>query len=305
MGERQRLPLPRHLWRAAPLLLAAASLFWAGNAIVGRAMHAEIPPVALAFWRWTGAFIVSLPFAWQPLAKDWPILLRHWRSLVILSLTGIALFNTLFYRGLDQTTAINGVLLQSTMPLMILLSSAVIYRERPGLLQTVAILISLLGVLEIAAHGSLARLAALKLNPGDVWVLAAVVSYALYCSLLRSRPPVHPMSFVAASFALGALMLIPLYVAEVLSGAVVRITPATLGSFAYVAVMPSVVAYLCFNRGIELIGSARGGQYIHLLPVFGVLLAVALLGERLYSYHLVGIVLIAAGLALAARPGVR
>ena len=291
--------MPSRIWRVAPLLLAAASLFWAGNAIVGRAFHAEIPPVSLAFWRWTGAFLVTLPFAREPLGNDWPTLLRHWRSLLILSLTGIALFNTLFYRGLDQTTAINGVLLQSTMPLMILLASALIYRERPSLTQTIAILISLLGVLVIAVHGSLARLGALSLNPGDVWVLAAVASYALYSSLLRSRPPVHPMSFLAASFALGALMLLPLYVAEICSGAVTRITPGTLASFVYVALMPSCIAYLCFNRGVELIGSARGGQYVHLVPVFGVLLAVLLLGERLYLFHLFGAVLIAVGLALA------
>ncbi len=298
----ERLPsMPARIWRMAPLLLAAASLFWAGNAIVGRAVHAEIPPVSLAFWRWTGAFLVALPFAWEPLGNDWPILLRHWRSLVVLSITGIGLFNTLFYRGLDQTTAINGVLLQSTMPLMILLASALIYRERPGLSQTIAILISLLGVLVITVHGSIARFGALSLNPGDVWVLAAIASYALYSSLLLSRPPVHPMSFLAASFALGALMLLPLYVAEVLSGAVARVTPGTLAAFAYVAVMPSFVAYLCFNRGVELIGSARGGQYIHLVPVFGVLLAVILLGERLHLFHLFGIALIAAGLALAAR----
>lgn len=247
------------IWHIAPLLLTSASLFWAGNAVVGRAVHDQIPPVSLAFWRWTGAFLVVLPFALQPLGRDWPILLRHWRSLLILSATGIALFNTLFYRGLDQTTAINGVLLQSTMPLMILLVSAIIYRERPNLADTVAILVSLAGVIVIAARGSLARLASLSLNPGDVWVLAAVASYALYSSLLRSRPPVHPLSFLAASFAIGSLLLLPLYLAEARSGAVTRITPGTLAAFAYVALMPSVVAYLCFNRGLELIGSARGG----------------------------------------------
>lgn len=289
------------IWRVAPLLLASASLFWAGNAIVGRAVHAEIAPVSLAFWRWTGAFIVVLPLALPSLRRDWPLLLRHWRSLLILSATGIALFSVLFYRGLDQTTAINGVLLQSTMPLMILLISAIIYRERPSLRQTLAILVSLAGVIVIAAHGSPARLASLSLNPGDVWVLAAVVSYALYSSLLRSRPPVHPLSLLAASFALGALLLLPLYLAEALSGAVTRITPATLAAFAYLAVMPSVAAYLCFNRGLELIGSARGGQYIHLVPLFGVLFAIALLGERLHAFHLVGIALIAAGLMLAQR----
>lgn len=289
------------LWRMAPLLLATASLAWAGNTVVGRAVHATIPPVALAFWRWAGAFLVVLPFASGPLRRDWPILLRHWRSMAVLSLTGIAAFNTLFYRGLDQTTAINGLLLQSAMPLMILLASAVLYRERPTLRQTIAILISLAGVAVIAARGSLARLGALSINPGDVWILAAVASYAIYSSALRDRPPVHPLSFLATSFALGTLMLLPLYLIESATGDNPVLTPGTVAAFAYVAVIPSCLAYLCFNRGVELIGSARGGQYVHLVPVFGTLLAMALLGERLRGFHLVGIALIAAGLALAAR----
>jgi drug/metabolite transporter (DMT)-like permease len=295
------LAAPARLWRMAPLLLATASLSWAGNAVIGRAVHATIPPVTLAFWRWTGAFFVVLPFALEPLRRDWPVLLRRWRSLAMLSFTGVGVFNTLLYRGLDQTTAINGLLLQSAMPLMILLASGLIYRERPTAHQTIAILISLAGVAVIAAHGSLAQLGSLSVNPGDAWILAAVASYALYSSLLRGRPPVHALSFLAASFALGALMLLPLYLLESLTGATVAITPGTLAAFAYVAVMPSFVGYLCFNRGVELIGAARGGQYVHLVPVFGTLLAMAFLGERLHTFHLAGIALIATGLALAAR----
>ncbi len=290
------------LWRMAPLLLAAASLSWAGNAVVGRAVHGVIPPVSLAFWRWTGASFIVLPFARGPLRQDWPVLIRHWRSLVLLSFTGVALFNTLFYRGLDQTTAINGLLLQSAMPLLILLASRLIYRERPTLTQTIAIVVSLVGVVVIAVHGSFARLATLSFNPGDLWVLAAVASYALYSSLLRSRPPdVHALSFLAASFALGALMLLPLYLGESFAGIAAAITPGTLAAYAYVAVVPSFLGYLCFNRGVELIGAARGGQYVHLVPVFGTLLAMAFLGERLHAFHVAGIALIGAGLALAAR----
>lgn len=295
------LAAPARLWRMAPLLLTAASLSWAGNAVIGRAVHTTIPPVTLAFWRWTGAFLVVLPFALAPLRRDWPVLLRHWRSTALLSLTGIAIFNTLLYRGFDQTTAINGVLLQSAMPLMILATSGLIYRERPTARQTTAILISLAGVAVIAAHGSPARLASLSINPGDAWILAAIACYALYSSLLRDRPPVHALSFLAASFALGALMLLPLYLAERMSGAYPIITPGTLAAFAYVAVLPSFVGYLCYNRGVELIGATRGGQYVHLVPVFGTLLAMGFLGEQLHAFHLAGIILIAAGLALAAR----
>lgn len=155
----------------------------------------------------------------------------------------------------------------------------------------------------ISANNDLAEVPArVGGHPLTLTVIAALADYALYTALLRLRPAVHPLSFVAATCGLGALMLAPLAAWEMGAGAALRPTPLALGGIAYVCLVPSALAYLCFNRGVQLIGAARAGQYVHLMPVFGTVLAVLLLGERVRAYHFVGIALIAAGLLLASSP---
>jgi drug/metabolite transporter (DMT)-like permease len=291
------------LWHAPTLLLSFAALSWSGNFIVGRAVRDSVPPVALSFWRWTVGLLIILAFAWPHLRRDWPLLRRHWRILLLLSAAGIAAFNTLIYLGLQSTTAINALLIQSAMPVVILLFSFLLHRERTHAAQILGIAISFAGVAAIASQGSLAALMALSLNIGDGWVLAAVVSYALYSTLLRHRPQVHPLSFVAASFALGAVMLLPLLAWEIAAGHTLKLDAAAIGAIAYVGLFPAVLAYLCFNRGVQLVGPNQAGQFLHLMPVFGSLLAVGLLGERLEFHHILGIGLIAVGLILGLRAG--
>jgi drug/metabolite transporter (DMT)-like permease len=287
------------LWVSPAVLLGFATLCWSGNFVLGRAVHAVVPPVALSFWRWTGALILVIGFAWPHLRRDRAALLAGWRELLLLSALGVAVFNTLVYLGLRTTTAINGVLMQSTMPLLILLASFVLFRERVPWLQLAAVGISLVGVAVIVARGSLQALRALTVNPGDGWILLAVGCYALYSVLLRRRPPVHALSFLGATFALGALLLLPVYLWEHLAIQPLRPGPVALAAIAYVALFPSLLAYLCFNRAVELIGANRAGQFLHLMPVFGSLLAALFLGERLQGHHLAGAALIATGIGLA------
>jgi drug/metabolite transporter (DMT)-like permease len=287
------------LWHAPYLLLALTALFWSGNVVVGRAVYQDLPPVTLAFCRWTLALLIMLPFAWPHLRRDLPQLLRKWRILLILSALGIAIFNTMIYAALHTTTAINAVLLQASMPLVIVLCSFMLFGERPGPRQVVALLVSLVGAVVIAAHGSLASLLALTINTGDTLVLLAVVGYALYSALLRRRPAVHPLSFIAASFGLGSAMLLPALVWEHFSGPALHPSGNALLAILYVAVFPSLLAYLCFNRGVALIGANRAGQVVHLMPFFGSVLAIAFLGEAFHAYHAAGIALIGAGIAVA------
>ena len=282
-------------------LLVLAVLFWAGNFIVGRAVRDAVPPIALAFGRWTGGFLVVMLFARQHLLRDLPALLRSWRIMLLLSATGIAAFNSFIYTGLRTTTAINAALEQSIMPVVILLYSYLIFRERVSLAQAAGVLISLSGVIVIVTRGEPLALFNIPLNVGDAWVLAAVLAYAAYSALLRLRPRVHPSSFVAATFLVGALMILPFFVAEELSGDVLQARPATFLAIGYVAVFPSVLAYLCYNRAIELIGANRAGQFMHLMPVFGSVLAILLLGEEFRFFHLGGALLIFAGIVLAMR----
>jgi drug/metabolite transporter (DMT)-like permease len=287
------------LWNSAWTLLVLANLFWAGNIVLGRGVVGIVPPVTLAYWRWTGAFLVAIGFAWPYLRRDAALLRRHWRMMLLLSATGIASYNTMSYIGLTGTTALNVLLLQSAGPLIIILWAFLLLGERPSPWQSAGVLLSLVGVAMIAAHGSLDTLLHLSVNRGDLWVLGAMAIYGIYAAMFRLRPAVHSMSFLVATMGMGSVMILPFYLWEIAEGGRIQGGAPAWLAMLYIAVFPSFVAYLFFNRGIELIGATRAGQSWHLMPVFGSILAVLFLGERFRFYHAVGIALIAAGIVLA------
>jgi drug/metabolite transporter (DMT)-like permease len=298
--------VPKRFWNSAWTLLGLANLFWAGNIVLGRAMAGTVPPITLAYVRWTGAFLVAVGFAWPYLKQDAPALLRHWRLMILLGATGIATYNTMSYIGLTSTTALNVLLLQSAGPLIIIIWAFALFRERPTLWQSAGVMLSLVGVAVIAAHGSLQALLHLTLNRGDVWILVAMLIYGSYAALFRLRPSVHSLSFLVTCMGIGSMLILPFFAWEIAQGGrIVGGLPAWL-ALMYIAVFPSFIASLFFNRGIELIGAARAGQSWHLMPVFGSILAVLFLGETFYAYHAAGIALIAAGIVLASiRAGAR
>jgi drug/metabolite transporter (DMT)-like permease len=292
-------PCRIRLWHSAWPVLALANLLWAGNIVLARGLGGAVPPVTLAYWRWTGAFLVALPFAWKRLRRDLPVLGQHWRMMLLLSATGIATYNTLCYIALSSTSALNVLLLQSAAPVVILVWAFLLFGERPGLRQAAGIALSLGGVAAIVSRGSLEVLMHLALSRGDAIVVLALAIYSLYCVMFRRRPTVHPLSFLIAAMGTGSCMILPFYLGELAAGA--HITGGTAAWFAlgYVAIFPSFVAYLLFNRGIELAGPGAAGQSMHLMPVFGSVLAVACLGESFRPYHAAGIALIGAGILLA------
>lgn len=292
---------PRTLKDRPYLLLTLAVLFWAGNFILGRAFHADIPPIALAFWRWAVAALLILGPALKHLRRDRATLWRHWPIVLLLSAIGIAAFNTLAYTGLQYTQALNAFLMQSLMPVLIVALSFLLFGEKVAPRQGLGILVSLAGAVTIIARGELAALMTLQFNRGDLLVFTAIVCYAGYSALLRKRPPVHPLSFIAVTFWLGTLIILPLYLWETFAVRALQPQPTTLLVIGYVALFPSIVSYLCYNRGVELIGANRAGLFIHLMPVFGSIMAILFLGERFVWYHALGIGLIAAGIHLATR----
>lgn len=297
-----RAPI-KWFWNAGWLLLSLASLFWAGNAVVGRAVSESVPPMGLSFWRWVVAAALLAPLAWPHLKRDWPELRKAWLVLAALAAFGLSGFTVLFYLALHSTTAINSVLLQSVTPPLILAFSFLIFRERAGWPQLAGLVVSLAGVAVIVAEGEPSKLQALRLNLGDGLVMLAVVGYALYSTLLRRAPRVHALSLLAVLALISIAFLAPLYAVEHLRGEVMAPDVPTLASLAYVAIFPSMLSYLFYNRGVELMGANRAGQFVHLMPAFGAILAVLFLGEALRLFHLAGGVLIGAGIALASRKG--
>lgn len=194
-------------WSKPYLLLSFTALFWAGNSIVGRATHDIMPPVALAFWRWTLALVFLLPFAWPHLKRDISKLKMSLSWVLLLGALGIGTFNTLLYTGLQTTTAVNGLLLQSMQPALILMLGAIVFGERVRLVQILGIALSITGALMIILRGDLTALVALEFNPGDLVIIAAVIVWSFYSVLLRKRPVVHPLSFLAATFAVGVVVM--------------------------------------------------------------------------------------------------
>lgn len=285
-------------WQAPYLLLPLAPLFWSGNFVLGRAVRGAVPPIGLAFWRWAIAALILVGFSWRHVARDWPIIVRYRGVLLLLSLLGVASFNTLVYLGLQWTQAVNGLLLQSMMPVMIVALSYVLFRETvtPG--QILGIVISLVGVVVIAGQGDVSVLRTLSLNRGDGLILIAVAAYAAYSVLLRKRPKLHPLSFLSVTFTTGALLLLPAYLWEHFGGRQVNVNPQTVFAISYVVIFPSILAYFCYNRGVELVGANRAGLFIHLMAVFGSVLAVLFLNEAVRLYHGIGIGLIVAGIVL-------
>jgi drug/metabolite transporter (DMT)-like permease len=283
------------------LLLSITALCWAGNAIVGRLAAGHIPPVTLSFLRWSLACLVVLPFAWKHLVRDWAAIRRHLGTMVVLSVTGISAFNTLQYWALEHTQALNTLLLQSAAPLFVAVWSLILLGIRLTLAQAGGIVLSLTGVLVIMLHGDLTALSGIALNKGDIIFTVALVIFGLYSVLSLKRPKIHGLSFVAFTFGCGATCLLPLWIWELSSRPVMQLDGTNLLALFYVAVFPSTLAYLCFNRGVQLIGANRAAPFFHVVPVFGSAMAIAFLGERPQLFHIIGFALVLTGVVVASR----
>jgi len=291
----------RRLFDNPYLLLALASLFWSGNHIVGRSITGLVPPFAIATLRWLIAAVVLWPIARPYLARDWPLIRRHGGVLVFLGMTGGALFGALQYLGLQLTTALNASVLNSLAPVLIAAFGAIRFRDRLTRLQALGIAISLAGALAIVTRFDMRALAGLTLDTGDLVIVLNMGVFAIYAIYLRRRPPIHWLSFIFVLSVVSALGTMPLFAWEHLSGARLQPTWPTALAIAYVAIFPSVLAFVFWNRGVEAIGANRAGVFLHLVPLYSAVLATVLLGERLMGYHVLGFALILTGVRLAAR----
>lgn len=284
------------------LLLSLMALFWAGNQVVGRAVAGHIPPIALSFLRWAAATLIILPFAWEHLKRDWPAIRPNWLFVTFLGVLGGGAFNTLQYMALNYTTVLNTLVLTSTGPILIALACVILFRDRLTAIQVVGALISMAGVLTVIARGHLEVLTRLTLNRGDLLILLAMAITGVYTACLRLRPNTHWLSFLFVQFLASAVFNAPLMLSEAsVLGTPPQADLTTLLATLYVAIFPSILAYYCFTRGVDLIGGVRAGIFLHLIPVFGALMAIGLLGEPLAVYHVAGFALVLTGVTLTSR----
>ena len=292
-----------HSASAAYTLLTLTALFWAGNWVIARAMQGYMSPIAMAFWRWFAAFLLLLPFVLRPMSAEWPAIRRSWKILALLGVIGVCAFNTLTYTGLKFTTATTGVLLNSVIPILVIAIGVVFLREPVSGRQVCGVATSLAGVLAIITQGDLDALRHLRLNPGDLWVLGAMLCWAVYTICLRWRPrELSSMAFTGAIMAIGVAALLPIFTWDYQAGQRTLWSARTLAAVTYWAVFPSVLAYFFWNAGVARVGAERASTFLYLMPVFGALLASIFLGESLLWYHYVGAMLIFSGILIASRP---
>ncbi len=279
------------------LLLVLTTLFWSGNFVISRGMHASMPPMALSFWRWALAFLILAFFGMRHLRADKKLALQHKKFLIIQGLLGVTGFNSLIYLAMQTTTAINAALVNSCTPIIIVLISWARFKDRLSLRQCLGVAISLCGVLLIISRGDLSSLLQLQFNSGDILVFLAACLWAFYSVNLKKYPSgLHPLAYQTAIAMVGLTALLPLYLLEIASGKTLLVTPGSVVTIIYVAVFASVLAFIFWNRAVSMLGANIAGPFIHLMPAFSTILAVFFLGETLTQNHLMAILLIFGGI---------
>ena len=282
------------------LLLTLSALIWSGNFVISRAMNDVIPPAGFVFWRWVVALVVLAPIALPRLRREWPLVRGNLQLIGICGLFGVTLFNFLIYTAMHTTTAINAALVNSAIPVFIIMFARIFYGQKVSLRQHTGITLSLAGVATIILQGDPSRILTLSFNRGDLLVLLAAVAWGLYSVAIRRYPQgLNPFLFLFCIAACGLVFLVPFYAWEIAGGQLMTPNTPTLLSIAYVGVLASVVAFTAWNSGLRKVGPHIGGQFVHLMPAFSTILAVIFLGERLHLFHVAGITLIFVGIICA------
>ncbi len=298
-----RAGLIHSAWTSPIFLLVLTTVIWSGHSIVGRLAVGQIGPMTLVCLRWAVALVPILMTARPALRQDWPLIRAHWRYVAVMGALGYTGFNALFYVAAHKTSALNLSIIQGGIPALVLIGARVFLGLRFSSLQGLGALITMVGVAAIAAQGDPVRLAALAFNMGDVLMLIAVVFYAGFTIGLREKPPVSGLSLLAGMAVAAFVTSVPLMIWEIASGGFIRPTPTGLATLVYAAFGPAFFAQVLFMRGVELIGPGRAGVFVNLVPVFGAIMAVVLLGEPFAAYHVIALLMVVGGIAIAQKGG--
>ncbi len=274
-----------------------ATILWSGNFIVARDIKDIVDPYSLSFYRWLLATIILLPFAIVPLIKNIVIVKRHFIYLSIVSILGVSLFNTLIYVASHTSSALNLSIISITFPIIVIIISRVIFKEHIGINKFTGILIVLAGVLLLITRGDISVLVNITFNIGDLWVLLAAISFAVYSILLRYKPKTLSMiTFQLITFILGTIYLIPLFLWEFDTRVINEPTLNNTISILYIAICSSLLAFIFWNKSIELLGATKAGMIYYTLPIFTGSLAFIFLDETISYVHLFSILLIFIGI---------
>ena len=289
--------------KTAYIFLILATLFWSGNFIVGKAASLfEIPPFTLNFYRWTFAWLILAPFTLKEIFQKKNYILKNIKLILVLGITSITVFNSIVYYSLNFTQVISGVLMISTIPVMIIFFCWILKIEKTNFYQISGVIFSLLGVAVIVTKADLGKLLSLNFNKGDVWMVVAMFSWAMYSALLRKKKfDLTHISFLQTIITGGLILLLPAYLIEIALGYKLNINLPFALTLGYVVLFPGLASFFFWIKGISIIGSNRSGIFLHLMPIFSTVMAVLIFNEKFMDFHLIGATLIIAGIVLSSK----
>jgi len=289
--------------KTAYIFLIFATLFWSGNFIVGKAASLfEIPPFTLNFYRWTFAWLILAPFTLKEIFKKKEYILKNLKLILILGITSITIFNSIVYYSLNFTQVISGVLMISTIPVMIIFFSWIFKIEKTNFYQILGVIFSLFGVVIIVTKADLNKLLNLNFNKGDLWMVVAMLSWAMYSALLRKRKfELSKISLLQTIISAGLVLLLPAYLIEMSLGYRLNIHLPFILTLSYVVLFPGLASFFFWIKGISIIGSNRSGIFLHLMPIFSTIMAILIFKEKFMVFHFIGAVLIITGVVLSSK----
>jgi len=289
--------------KTAYIFLILATLFWSGNFIVGKAASLfEIPPFTLNFYRWTFAWLILAPFTLREIFQKKNYILKNIKLILVLGITSITLFNSIVYYSLNFTQVISGVLMISTIPVMIIFFCWVLKIEKTNFYQILGVFFSLMGVMVIVTNADINKLLNLNFNKGDLWMVVAMFSWAIYSALLRKKKfELSQISFLQTIISAGLILLLPAYLIEMALGYRVNIHLPFILTLTYVVLFPGLASFFFWIKGISIIGSNRSGIFLHLMPIFSTIMAMLIFKEEFMTFHLIGAILIITGIILSSK----
>ena len=289
--------------KTAYIFLILATLFWSGNFIVGKAASTfEIPPFTLNFYRWSFAWLILAPFTLKEIIQKKKYILQNIGLISILGITSITIFNSIVYYSLNFTQVISGVLMISTIPVMIIFFCWLFKIEKTNIYQILGVIFSLVGVAVIVTKADLDKLINLNFNKGDLWMVVAMFSWAMYSALLRKKKfELSQTSLLEVIISAGLILLLPAYLVEMALGFKLNINLPFILTLSYVVLFPGLASFICWIKGIEIIGSNRSGIFLHLMRIFSTLLAIVIFEEKFMNFHLFGAAFIISGIILSSK----
>ena len=287
----------------AYFFLFLAVLFWAGNFIVGKyASYYQIPPFSLNFYRWFFAWLILLPFTFKEIISKKNYILENYKFYILLGITSVTIFNSIVYYSLNFTQVISGVLMISTIPVMIMFISSILKIEKTNIFQILGVIFSFVGVMLIITKANFDLLVNLDFNKGDLTMVIAMLSWATYSALLKKRKhELSQLSLLEVIITFGLIFLIPIYITEYSLGFKINLNKPFILVLIYVVLFPGLASFICWIKGISLIGPNRSGVFLHLMPILSALMAMIIFKEKFMLYHFLGAIFILSGIILSNR----